>query len=128
MYRHSKLVSITRSLKDLDIALTPTIFLSAPGSHPTNFTGFSLNSTYIYLTWDPPPPSQVNGIIREYRLNITEVATGQVFQFTTDADERELTVGDLHPFYIYHCSVVAYTVLPGPVTSLFNVQTEEDGK
>ena len=88
----------------------------------------SLNSTHLYLTWDPPPPSQVNGIIREYRLNITEAATGVLLQFTTDADERELVVGDLHPYYIYHCSVVAYTILPGPVTSTFTIQTEEDSK
>lgn len=86
----------------------------------------SLNSTHIYLTWDPPPPSQVNGIIREYQINISEDATGQLFQFRTNADDRELTVGDLHPYYIYHCSVVAYTILPGLFTAVFTIQTEED--
>ena len=100
---------------------------SAPGTHPSNFTGMSLNSTHIYLSWDPPPPAHVNGIIREYRLNVTEAVTGMLWQFTTDADETELIVGDLHPYYIYHCTVVAYTILPGPVTSAFTIQTDEDG-
>ena len=102
-------------------------YLLAPGSHPSNFTGMSVNSTSIYLTWDPPPPSQVNGIIREYRINVTEAATGQVFQYTTLPNVLEVTVGGLHPYYIYHCSVVAYTILPGPYTAVFTIQTEEDG-
>lgn len=99
----------------------------APGSHPSNFTGSSLNSTHIYLTWDTPPPSQINGIIREYRLNVTEAVTGSVFYHTTNATVQEVTIGPLHPYYIYHCSVVAFTVQPGPYTSVFTIQTEEDG-
>ena len=105
------------------------VFLStAPGTHPSNFTGMSLNSTHIYLTWEPLPPSQVNGIIREYRLNVTEDVTGTVFQYTTTPNDRQITVGPLHPYYIYHCSVVALTVQLGPYTSVFTIQTEEDGE
>lgn len=107
------------------------VFLSlpaAPGSHPSNFTGESLNSTHIYLTWDTPPPSEINGIIREYRLNITEDVTGILFQYSTAATVQELIVGPLHPYYIYHCSVVAITVETGPYTSIFAIQTEEDGE
>ncbi len=100
----------------------------APGTHPSNFTGMSLNSTHIYLTWEPPPPGQVNGVIREYRLNVTEDVTGTVLQYTTDPNNRQVAVGPLHPYYIYHCSVVAVTVQQGPYTSVFTIQTEEDGK
>ena len=100
----------------------------APGSHPTNFTGSSLNSTHVQLNWAPPPESQINGVIREYRLNITEDATGIVFHYTTSASIRELVIGPLHPFYVYHCSVVAITVEQGPYTSVFTIQTEEDSK
>ncbi len=88
----------------------------------------SLNSTHIYLTWEPPPPSQVNGVIREYRVNVTEDVTGRVFQYTTTPNDRQLTVGSLHPYYIYHCSVVALTVQLGPYTSVFTIQTAEDGE
>ena len=100
----------------------------APGTHPTNFTGTALNSTHIYLTWEPPPPDQVNGVIREYQLNVTENATGIVLQYTTNATDREITVGPLHPYYIYHCSVNAITISQGPYTSEFDIQTEEDSK
>ena len=88
----------------------------------------SLNSTHIYLTWEPPPPSQVNGIIREYRLNVTEDVTGTVLQYTTTPTDRQITVGPLHPYYIYHCFAAAVTVGLGPYTSSFTLQTEEDGE
>ena len=101
---------------------------AAPGSHPSNFTGSSLNSTHIYLRWDTPPPSQINGVIRSYHLNITEDVTGDVSLYTTDASTREITIGPLHPYYVYHCSVVAFTVEPGPYTSVFVIQTHEDSK
>ena len=104
------------------------MIFTAPGTHPSNFTGMSLNSTHIYLTWEPPPPGQVNGVIREYRLNLAEDVTGTVLQYTTDPNNHQVTVGPLHPYYIYHCSVVAVTVQQGPYTSVFTIQTEEDGK
>lgn len=105
---------------------TSYLFL-APGAHPSNLTGSALNSTHISLTWDPPPPLLVNGVIREYRVNVTENATGRVFVFNTSASERELTVGSLHPHYTYHCTITAITVQQGPYTALYDIQTEEDG-
>ena len=87
----------------------------------------ALNSTHVYLTWEPPPPDEVNGVIREYRLNVTENATGILLQYTTDATNRQITVGPLHPYYIYHCSVSAISQGP-PYISEFDIQTEEDGK
>ena len=51
-----------------------------------------------------------------------------VFQYTTDPINRQIVVGPLHPYYIYHCSVVAFTVQPGPYTAVFTIQTEEDSK
>ena len=104
------------------------LLFPAPGSHPSNLTGTSLNSTHLYLTWDTPPPSLINGIIREYRVNITEESTGYVFHYTTNPSIREVIVGSLHPYTIYHCSVVAITVEQGPYTSVFTIQTDEDGK
>ena len=100
---------------------------TAPGAHPSNFTGSSLNSTHIFLSWDPPPPGQVNGIIREYRLNVTEAVTGSVLQFNTTPTDRQVTVGPLHPYYTYHCSVTAITVQQGPYTAVYVLQTAEDG-
>jgi len=101
---------------------------AVPGSEPSNATGTALNSTHIYLTWDPPPPEDVNGIIREYRINVTEGETGLLLQYTTDPDTREIVIGPLHPYYTYHCTVVAYTVEVGPYTAIITIQTDEAGK
>ena len=101
---------------------------TAPGSEPSNITGTALNSTHIYLTWDPPPPEDINGVIREYRIIVTEGETGLLLQYTTNPDTRELVVGPLHPYYTYHCTVGAYTVEVGPYTAIITVQTDEAGK
>ena len=101
---------------------------TAPGSEPSNFTGTALNSTNIYLTWDPPPPEDINGVIREYKINVTEEETGLLLQYTTNPDTRELVVGPLHPYYTYHCTVGAYTIETGPYTAIITVQTDEAGK
>ena len=122
--KHLRLVS---NNKNNNSQRTTWYFISAPGAHPSNFTGSALNSTHIYLTWDPPPPLLVNGVIREYRVNVTENATGQVFVFNTSASESELTVGSLHPHYTYHCTITGITVQQGPYTALYDIQTEEDG-
>ena len=102
--------------------------LLAPASHPSNSTGYALNSTHIYLTWDPPPPEDVNGVIREYRINITEIETGDLRQFTTPPNVRELVVGPLHPYYSYRSTIVAFTIEVGPYSTAITVRTEEDGE
>jgi hypothetical protein len=99
---------------------------TAPGSHPLNFTGSAVNSTHLFLDWIPP--SVTNGIIREYRVNCTERETNMLRQLTTDNATTEITVGPLHPFYTYQCTVLAFTVDGGPNTTVFSIRTEEDGK
>ena len=102
------------------------LYMLAPEGNPSNFTGMSLNSTHIFLTWSPPPSDQVNGIVRGYHLNVTEAATGQVYQHVIN--NTHITIGSLHPFYTYYCEVAAFTVQTGLNTSFFTVKTAEDGK
>lgn len=104
------------------------IFISAPSSHPSNSTGYALNSTHIYLSWDPPPLDEINGLIREYRINVTEAETGTLVQYSVQPGEREFIVGSLQPFHTYHCIIVAYTVDVSPTTATITVRTDEDGK
>ena len=66
-----------------------------------------------------------NGIIREYRINVTEVETGRVLVFNSTS--TTLTLSSLHPYYTYQCIVSAYTVAVGPYTDIFTVVTPEDG-
>ena len=97
-----------------------------PSSHPLNTTGMPLNSTHILLQWHPPPRSEHGGVIREYRINVTEHNTGRMFQFTSEV--TEITIGPLHPYYIYVCTIAAFTVDEGPYSDNVVVITHEDGK
>lgn len=99
----------------------------AAPTHPAILNGQSLNATHIRLQWVPPPENATNGVIREYRINVTEIVTGNVSRYTTDPDTRELIVGPLHPFYVYQFTIVAHTILPGPFTEAISLQTEEAG-
>ena len=91
---------------------------------PTNLTGFAQDSSTIVLSWDQPETGH-NGIIREYRVNITEVETGRVFQETSPS--TSLVVSGLHPDYSYEWIVTAFTVGEGPFSISSSVTTLEDG-
>ena len=99
---------------------------SVPTSAPTNPIGTATNARTIRLSWGEPPSNQQNGIIREYRVNITEVATGRVFQRVSTTTSIEIT--SLHPFYVYEWTVSAFTVGEGPYSSISTITTPEDGK
>ena len=102
------------------------IFHTVPTSAPTNPIGTATDARTIRLSWGEPPSNQQNGIIREYRVNITEVATGRVFQRVSATTFIEIT--SLHPFYVYEWTVSAFTVGEGPYSSISTVTTPEDGK
>ena len=96
----------------------------APSSAPQNLTVTALSPYSIFLHWSPPPPHSQNGVIREYRVNVTEVETGTEFNLTTTA--TSITVPFLHPYYTYECVISAYTVATGPYAEV-TVMTPEDG-
>lgn len=102
--------------------------MTAPGSHPLNSSGYAINFTHIALNWSAPREEDLNGALREYRINVTEGLTGNRQQFTTAPGITEIIIGPLHPFYIYHCTIVAYTVEEGPNTNIISIRTQEDGK
>ena len=96
----------------------------APSSAPQILTVIALSPYIIFLDWSPPPPHSQNGVIREYRVNVTEVKTGMEFHFTTTA--TAIFVPFLHPYYTYECVISAYTVATGPNAEV-TVMTPEDG-
>ena len=97
-----------------------------PGSHPLNITGSAVNSTHIRLEWDPPRISDQMGIIREYRMNVTELETGVEFRFTTEVNE--IIIGSFHPYYTYSCIITAFTVDEGPYSDATVIRTHEDSE
>lgn len=61
-----------------------------------------------------------------YIINVTEVDTGAQFQYTSV--NTQYTLRSLHPYYTYEFVIEAITIAPGPPTSAFRVQTNQDGK
>ena len=95
-----------------------------PSMSPSGLTGSAQDSTTIQLSW-AVPAGRHNGIIREYRVNITETETGRVFQQVSAT--TTLVVSGLHPDYTYEWIVTAFTVGEGPYSITSRVTTSEDG-
>ena len=78
------------------------------------------------LSWNPPETSQQNGVIRSYIVNVLEEETGR--SFSVNSTNTELSIRNLHPFYIYHFAVAAVTISQGPFAYEYVLQTLEDGE
>lgn len=100
-------------------------YFSGPNSSPSNLTASAQDSTTVLLSWGEPG-GRHNGIIREYRINITEVESGRTFQQTSAT--TTLVVSGLHPDYSYEWTVTAFTVREGPYGIISSVTTLEDGR
>ncbi len=88
-------------------------------------SGIALGPSSIHITWDPPAVDDHNGIIREYRVNVTQQNNQFFSQETTN--QTQVIIENLDPYTIYHCYIVAITVAEGPYTEVVAVLTEEAG-
>lgn len=103
------------------------ICFAVPSGYPQSLTGTAPTSDSVIFTWDPPPADQQNGIIIEYFINVTEADRGETFQETTN--ETSLSVYTLQPFTTYFCIIAASTSAGiGPYSTVFTIQTPQDGK
>ena len=57
---------------------------------------------------------------------MTVSETTDTYQFK--ANSANLTVNDLHPHYMYHIVVSAFTIALGPYSASQNITTLQDGK
>ena len=102
---------------------------TAPSGPPLEVVAVVLNPNTIRLSWSPPSNNHLNGVIRSYSINVTELPTGDFREFTAPANDHELMliVQQLHPFYTYECTVAAFTVGLGPAAHV-NVITDPAGR
>ena len=102
-----------------------SILFSAPNSPPVIITHYAIDSRTVAFQWDPPPPQDHNGIIREYVVTISIVGSNetqtQTFTGTT------AIIGSLIPSFTYQFTVAAYTIATGPYSTSVNITLPEDG-
>lgn len=80
----------------------------------------------LTLSWIPVPPVDLNGLLKYYEIDITDVETGHNVQSTTLSTSKSIDM--LHPYYEYNCRVAAVTIRRGPYTQYIRVRTDESGE
>ena len=102
------------------------IFL-APSGSPTNISVVSLNSSILYITWDPPFVFLQNGIIRKYSVRVQSHYSDMLDVYNV-SNATELIVPYLKPYSNYTVSVAAHTIETGPYTVPIIIRLPEAGK
>lgn len=96
--------------------------VTVPSSAPINMEASLLNTSAVYLKWQPPPLNAMNGILKSYHVivrgydmhNNSRVLTN----ITVDGDSPKLMLANLTLGVTYSVSVAATTkVGAGPYSS-----------
>ena len=87
---------------------------------------YAVNSKTVVLHYAPPPSEDHNGIIRKYVIRVTSHENGLTFQRESLGTLGVVT--SLTPAFTYNFSVSAYTVSPGPYSSVATITMPEDGE
>ena len=103
-----------------------TCINTAPSAPPTNIQGTNVSSTSLYITWNEPPFSDQNGIIRTYRVSYVVLSSSE-FNDTMTTTNENITLSDLEIYTLYLIRVSAVTVAEGPFDSIV-VRTDSDRK
>ena len=109
------------------------IFCLVPGAPPTTLDVTANSTTTINITWSPPPLNMTFGIIRLYEIQYGEynATSGQLIYGTdpirqvntTDNSTFNMTFDGLQEAREYGFQVRAYTIGPGPYTSIVTKET-----
>ncbi len=83
-----------------------------------------MTSTSVTLSW--LPPETPNGIIRHYNIFLDEQDKG-LNRTVVAHSTTNVIVGGLHPYYTYHLSVKAVTIVSGEPSKMLIFKTLQDG-
>ena len=76
--------------------------ITVPSGAATNITVEVLSSTSLLITWEPPPPSEHNGVITLYRVLVTS-DSGQIRVYNVSADPLSLRIeGNVMVMHVRH--------------------------
>eukprot|EP00118_Oscarella_pearsei_P002855 m.11939 g.11939 ORF g.11939 m.11939 type:complete len:2352 (+) comp23692_c0_seq4:198-7253(+) len=99
-------------------------FESEPSDAPVLMSANSATPTTINITWAPPPPQSINGLLIFYEIQYNKTEFGMFSDvFNVSAKEEQWTLQNLEEFVLYWIKIRAYTsVGPGPFV-MANVRT-----
>ena len=115
--------------------MTEIVFFLAPRAEPLNVKVVNASSTSLIVTWNPPPPSETHGKIRQYinryrKVNCkatssnlkawTHISTNETLRFTT--------ITGLAKWSCYAIQVSALTIKNGKWSTEIQRRTSEDGR
>ena len=103
------------------------VFTVVPSAPPQNLIASPISSRELSLTWRPAPLEHQHGLIRYYSVIVIEVTTGSKTVYTTPDNSPNLTIGSLHPYYVYHIGVKAATINLSRFTQEVKVRMPEEG-
>ena len=99
--------------------------LAVPTGPPQNFTLMANNSRSLILSWAPPLPQDINGIIIDYTINVTSSLGSSSFRVGSGVTTYILA--SLRPYVAYTCIIAAHTsVGQGPFGTNVTLTTPED--
>ena len=98
----------------------------APAGPPLSLSAIALGPTSIQISWQQPLPNLLNGILRDYSIEIVSNRTGEVFSHFTST--QSIVVSSLRPYTVYLYRVAAVTVETGPYSQTLAVPTDIAGK
>lgn len=82
--------------------------------------------TAAFVSWEPPLPTNHNGIIRLYHIFLEDINGGQR-TFTTAGEVHVYVLDFLHPGTQYRLKVAAETIEIGPSSEYEPFTTMDDG-
>ena len=102
-----------------------------PASPPNDVSVGNISSTSFFVMWQTVPAIDVNGIITQYDVELTQTtlsdATMPVIT-TVDSSIQILELTGLEEYVGYSVQVRAYTTVgAGPFSDALDVTTSEDG-
>ena len=87
---------------------------------------YTVDSSTAVLQWTPPIPQDHNGVIREYRINVTALNTFNFHEVIVTGTTAVIV--SLFPSFTYHLSVSAHTVATGPYSPPVTITMPQDGE
>jgi hypothetical protein len=109
---------------------SPLLSHSAPSLPPPSFRASNISSRQFMLSWSALEPININGILRNYVLSVSELNSSlpliEEVEIKPAHNVTEYMMDSLTPYTLYTCSVAASTVETGPA-AVIEVLTGEEG-